>query len=460
VDTRRERLGCGRGGRLAFTLLEIVVVLTIILVLAAITAGAVLRYTTTQQGYNTQSLLRKLQARLDTQVRLVAQRAMQEPIGTGCVGTGSTTGAAAVSSAQAAIFHIANNAPDKARVIWVKLRLKQAFPNSFAEALNPDNGYFANIVTGVSLPPLPTYQKYLNNAGVTFSSGTLYNGIPAPNSYYESSACLLLALQGGQSGGGISADDIGPSFLRDFPLNGTTVKLIVDGWDTPVAFCRWPWGCYAINPSGAPPGSGPQPGIYNPINVSPSQATPNDPSDPRGVLCDYLWVGALATVGGGVSGVTIPAYPPTYPTIQTSSTTGLSVGQTVTIASVAGATGANGTWTVISVPNSTSFEISGGAPGTFTSGGTVSGPAPTTDAAPPTGFTTFVGEFQGLLGYVPPPWTGVPSTTTNSQSYILTPVIVSAGPDRQMGLDPTQGLLLTGPTPDPAYDNVYSTQLQ
>jgi hypothetical protein len=461
------------------------VVLAIILILMAITAAAVLRYTTTQQAANTQSLLRKLQARLDTQMRTVSQRAMQEPIGTGCVGTGATTGAAAVQAAQAAIFHIANGSPDKARIIWVKLRLKQAFPNSFLEALFPDGGYFANITAGVSLPPLPTYQSYLNNVGVTYSGGVLSNGMSGVNAFAESSACLLLALQEGQSGGGLAAEELGQSFVTNYtyPVTTTvggvpttnffTVKLIVDGWGTPIAFCRWPWQCYAINPSGAPPGAGPQTGIYNQSTVNASGNVPNDPGDPRGLLCDFSWAGVLTTVGGGVNSVvtvpsTTPPFPPPIPIvplITTNTASGLSVGQTVTIAGVGGVTGVNGTWTVTTVPLAppappNSFTISTAASGTYTSGGTVSGPLPTTDPNPPPGYTTFVGEFNGLLGYYPPPWSAAPSSSGNPLSFILTPVIVSAGPDLIMALDPSRGLLATSGSESSAYDNIYSTQLQ
>ena len=47
----------------------------------------------------------------------------------------------------------------RARVMYVKFRLKQEFPTTFAEALNP-----------YPLPPKPTYVAYLNKLGITGSS--------------------------------------------------------------------------------------------------------------------------------------------------------------------------------------------------------------------------------------------------------------------------------------------------
>lgn len=58
-------------------------------------------------------------------------------------------------------------------------------------------------------------------------------------------------------------------------------------------------------------------------------------------------------------------------TITTSVAHGYSADAEVLIASVAGATGVNGTWRVVSAPTSTTFTIRVGAPGTYTSGGTV-----------------------------------------------------------------------------------------
>ena len=79
---------------------------------------------------------------------------------------------------------IAGNDRLRAKVIWTKLRLKQAFPNNFNEALNP-----------APLKPLPYYVNALGALGFTAAN----TGAANPQNF-ESSACLLLALQHSEDG--------------------------------------------------------------------------------------------------------------------------------------------------------------------------------------------------------------------------------------------------------------------
>src|SRR5262249_37624511 len=153
-----------------------------------------------------------------------------------------------------------------ARVIWVKLRLKQAFPNDFTEALAPGG----TVLPPSVFPPLPTFQKFLNGAGVSYdeTTATLTGGPGQPTGPALSP---LLALQQGQGGLGISAEDIGSSFLREVPnaTGSARVNLIVDGWANPLAFCRSPWQSDVLNPG-----------------ATHIQAGLQDPGDPRGLLTE------------------------------------------------------------------------------------------------------------------------------------------------------------------------------
>lgn len=79
----------------------------------------------------------------------------------------------------------------------------------------------------------------------------------------------------------------------------------------------------------------------------------------------------VGAVGGAITGITNV----TNPVIATTSAHGLIPGQQVTIAGVLGATGANGTWTVLAVSDATHYQITAAAPGVWTSGGTSTGVA-------------------------------------------------------------------------------------
>jgi len=60
-----------------------------------------------------------------------------------------------------------------------------------------------------------------------------------------------------------------------------------------------------------------------------------------------------------------------HPTITTNKPHTLQAGDSVIIAGVLGAVGVNGTWSVLAAPSTTTFTINTGAPGVYTSGGTI-----------------------------------------------------------------------------------------
>src|SRR5262249_14319221 len=112
------------------------------------------------------------------------------------------------ATAWSSVLTLAGNDPKRARVIWVKLRMKQTFPISFSEALNP-----------APLSPVPAYQTALNQLGITAANA------PNPPAAYESAACLLLALQQSPSGGGAKLEDLGvSSSIRPFSAGTGTIN--------------------------------------------------------------------------------------------------------------------------------------------------------------------------------------------------------------------------------------------
>jgi prepilin-type N-terminal cleavage/methylation domain-containing protein len=210
-----------RKSRLGLTLVELLVVLAIISTVAALSAATALKFIGTQQVSNTKTTLGKLQGQLDAQWAEVTRRVREEPIPE-TLRANPDFAAMAGDDAYAA---------RRARVIYVKLKQRQAFPMSFDEALNP-----------YPLPPLSPYVTFLRNLGIKGSS--------AATQPFESAVCLLMALERTPADGGVKPEDMGLGTLAVTLPGGAQTPCPVDAWETPLAFCRWPTGCPELNPSG------------------------------------------------------------------------------------------------------------------------------------------------------------------------------------------------------------------
>lgn len=241
-----------RGG---FTLIEMLIVITIIITLMAITASAVMKAMSAQANNNTQTTLNNVQALLNRQWSAAKDQAWKEAIPAGIQ-----------SQINPTLTGTDQNATARMRVIYVKLRMRQMFPMNFNEAINPS-----------PLPPLPAYQSYLGQFGIGGSVGP--SGTAAA---FESSACLLMALQRAQSGGGSGAADIGgggASAAFGLP-NGQSIRAFTDAWGQPIYFTRVPAGYPLLNPNPYVPGSSAK---------SSGETGINDPGDPQGLLNALGW---------------------------------------------------------------------------------------------------------------------------------------------------------------------------
>ncbi len=218
--------------RPGFTLIELLVVISIIAILLALSASATVRVIDVQRGNNTEQTVKILSDNLDRHWQAVIDKAKNEPIDPQVLSDVRSRGG-----------------DDRlARIVYIKLRLRQEFPMDFAEA--------TNVVPG-RLRPLPAYQRAL--AGVTPTGRTS-----------QSSVCLLLALQQARGGISFDPDALGSGAISDAYATGANaagLKQIVDGWAVPLVFFRWPTGNLELNPDG-PAG----------------QAGHNDPTDPEGLL--------------------------------------------------------------------------------------------------------------------------------------------------------------------------------
>lgn len=220
-----------RGG---FTLLELLVVIAIIALLAALGAAASIRVMSEQVQKATEQSVQKLQTALNHQWVAAVDTARKEAIPAGVEKT---------------LMGWANNDPHLMRVIYVKLRLVQEFPQSFREAKSG---------TG-PLPPKQSYLKYLgpgNKTSPPYRDPTI-NGIDGQSEeqhgsssilWHECSACLYMALKESRHGMDANLDNILSG--REVTDQFVGYKEILDFWGNPVVFCRFPTGNRTLNPNG------------------------------------------------------------------------------------------------------------------------------------------------------------------------------------------------------------------
>src|SRR5262245_33249697 len=228
--------------RRGLTLVELLVVLAIISTIAALSAATTLKFIGVQQASNTRTTLTKLQGQLDTHWAEVTRQANDEPI----------PDTLRQNADFAAMAGDDSHAARRARVVYVKLKQRQVFPATFDEAFNP-----------YPLPPLSPYVTFLRGLGVTGSTQATWP--------VESAICLLMALERATGDGGVKVEDMGLGTLAVTLPNGTQTACLVDAWETPLGFCRWPTGSRELNPSGAARGR-------------------NDASDPEGLLNTPGWL--------------------------------------------------------------------------------------------------------------------------------------------------------------------------
>jgi prepilin-type N-terminal cleavage/methylation domain-containing protein len=122
--------------RAGHTVLELLVVVTIIAVIAAFGAAAYFKTLTVYKASTSEQQLKTLHTILERHRKAVIDDARAESI-------------------PQAVLDLAGGDQNRARVIWIKLRLKQQFPQSYAQALQPASGYIA---------PEPAYLKIITRS--------------------------------------------------------------------------------------------------------------------------------------------------------------------------------------------------------------------------------------------------------------------------------------------------------
>jgi prepilin-type N-terminal cleavage/methylation domain-containing protein len=199
--------------RSAFTLTELIVVIAIIAILAALGTWGVFAMIGNQQRRNTDTTVRLLDKMLQTRwAAVIAEANKEEP------------------SPQ--VIALAGSDPQRAKVIWVKVRLVEAFPIRYAEIRPSPPGGPMTLVD--SYIPANRRKPYFNKYQTELQKvPTATGGGPG-----ESSACLLLALQNIQASGSSIDDQIKQS-IRDTDNDG--LPEFVDNWSPslPLVFERF-----------------------------------------------------------------------------------------------------------------------------------------------------------------------------------------------------------------------------
>jgi prepilin-type N-terminal cleavage/methylation domain-containing protein len=242
--------------RAGFTLIELLIVIAIIGILMSLTGAAVFKTIQVKRRSNTQQTVQKLYLQLQRQMKAVIDDARTEPV-----------------TSNQPLMTLAGGDANRARIIWIKMRLKQQFPQSYAEAINPAPGY---------LNPEPAYGRIL--AGKS----------SANNPLTESAACLLMALTAVSRRGAQQDADFLNSLERT-DTDGDGIPEICDGYGNAVAFFRWPT-----------PGPSSDPNYILLTTAPPSGWNPNptakyqDVQDPTGTLQATGWSGAATLQGMGI----------------------------------------------------------------------------------------------------------------------------------------------------------------
>lgn len=215
-----------RPPRPAFTLTEMLVVLAILGTLVALSGAGMSKIAQLQSRRNSETTVRKVYSLLKQHWSAVIQEA-RDDVRRGLI--------------PPQVLQMAGNDTERAKVIWIKLKLRQQFPMTYQEAVTPNTTLFSRLTTPYSMPAEKEYVDYLKN----------YIDVgapPVPRSSNQMGVCLLMALKRVRRGipenTMFGSEEIASVSLEKdvFLATDPIIPALVDDWGTPLGFYRWPFG--------------------------------------------------------------------------------------------------------------------------------------------------------------------------------------------------------------------------
>lgn len=242
--------------RPGFTLVEMLMVVTIVTILLALTVVGLQKATDSQKNRTSREQVYKLQQSLDVEYQRVLEACRNDQ------------GAQRIP--QQVVAYCDNDA-NRALAVWTAMKLRQQFPDSFAEAVTPFTG-------------IPGYSLTANQAFASVSGLGSAAATPAPDPNEKAALLYLILATKSVSGGGAmasSADDLG--LQMTVTIGNKPFKAFVDAWGRPVFFNRWFGTGVASNPAESDLQTNAE--YYGSLNQF--NAANKDPLDPRNLVIGW-----------------------------------------------------------------------------------------------------------------------------------------------------------------------------
>ncbi len=191
--------------RRGFTLVELLVVVALLALLAALSAGAYFRIQASEKNRAAEATLSKLNTLHDRRWKAVLDTASQDAL---------------QSKIPDLVVQFAGGDKDRARAVWTYMRLKNEFPTTRAEA-----------VTDVVIP---------GTAVVVLQHRKIFDQLPNSGTPEEqSAACLYLALTAtGNRGETVAGDGLEQQTADINLTGGGSARVFVDPWAQPIIYFR------------------------------------------------------------------------------------------------------------------------------------------------------------------------------------------------------------------------------